>query len=129
MAISSLIAIFIDAPPLAPLADDVVLEDYGQSMSYHGRTAVLPILRAYFGDGFPDGRICVEATFSDGRIAVVAFTFCGRQNGRFLGIPPTGREVAVPMILLCRTTDQHIQHIAWYYDAGTILRQLGLTVG
>jgi hypothetical protein len=32
------------------------------------------------------------------------------------------------MILLCHTTDHHIQHIAWYYDAGTILRQLGLTL-
>jgi steroid delta-isomerase-like uncharacterized protein len=128
MAISNLIATFIAAPTHAPLAEDVILEDYGQSMVYHGRTAVLPILRAYFSDGFPDGRICVDATFSDSRIIVIAFTFRGRHNGRFLGLPPTGREVAVPMILLCHTTDHHIQHIAWYYDAGTLLRQIGLAL-
>lgn len=128
MDTEQLIVAFAAAPLQVPLTDDIILEDHGQSMVYRGRAAVSPILRAYFSDGFPDGRMCIRTTFTNTQTAVIAFTFRGRQDGLFLGIPATSREVAVPMILLCRITDCHIQHIAWYYDAGTILRQLGLTI-
>jgi steroid delta-isomerase-like uncharacterized protein len=128
MGTDSLIDAFIATPLQSPLADDIVLEDYGQSMVYHGRRAVLPILQAYFGNGFPDGRMCVQATLSDGQLVVIAFTFCGRQQQVFMGLPATNREVAVPMVLLIHRANQQIHHMAWYYDAGTFLRQLGLTL-
>lgn len=128
MVAEALISTFVTTPLQVPLADDIILEDYGQSMVYHGRPAVLPILQAYFGDGFPDGRISVQTTLSDRQKVVIAFTFCGRQQRAFLGLPATNREVAVPMLLLFRLAHQQIQHIAWYYDAGTFLRQLGLTL-
>jgi steroid delta-isomerase-like uncharacterized protein len=129
MGMDHLIAAFVERPERAPLAEGVVLEDFGQCMVYRGRAAVLAVLSAFFGEGFPDGRMCVEATLSEKQMVVIAFVFCGRQERVFLGLPATGREVAVPMILLFRVAQQCIEHIAWYYDAGTILRQLGLGVG
>jgi len=125
---AELIARLAAAPAQAPLVADVVFEDYGQSTTYAGREAAITVLRAYFGGGFSDGRMYIHATVYDAKAIVLAFTFRGRHDGAFLGIPATGKEVAVPMILLCHTTNQQIQRIACYYDAGTILRQLGLTL-
>ncbi len=115
-------------PAQAPLTDNAVLEDYGQSMVYRGRQAVISVLRAYFGLGFSNGRIEIHTAFSNPPARAVAFTFLGRQDGVFLGIPATGREVAVPMMLLYRLAKGHIYYLAWYYDAGTLLRQLGLSL-
>ncbi|MCL4267249.1 MAG: ester cyclase [Anaerolineae bacterium] len=123
-----LIANFARTPTQLPLTEDVVLEDHGQSRVYRGRTAVLPILRAYFVDGFADSRATVHTTLTNEQTIVIAFVFNGRHQSLFLGIPATGREVTVPMILLGHISQQHIQHIILYYDAGTILRQLGLAL-
>ena len=128
MGIDDLIAALSTAPAAALFSDEVVLEDHGQSMVYIGREAVISVLRAYFGEGFPDGRMCLHTTLCNEQAAVLAFTFRGRQERVFLGIPATGREVAVPMILFCDTANQQIQRIACYYDAGTLLRQLGLSI-
>ena len=45
-----------------------------------------------------------------------------------MGIPPTGRAVAIPMALFCEIERQEIQLASLYYDAGTLLRQLGLAL-
>jgi len=128
MQMDPLFAALAAAPAQAPLSDHAILEDYGQSMVYRGRQAVITVLRAYFGLGFPNGRIEIHAAFSNPPARAVAFTFLGRQDGVFLGIPATGREVAVPMMLLYRLAEGHIHYLAWYYDAGTLLRQLGLAL-
>ena len=126
MGMDQLITNFAQTPTQLPLTEDVVLEDHGQRMVYRGRTAVLPILRAYFEDGFSDGRVTVHTTLTNEKSVVIAFNFNGRHDGPFLGIPATGREVTVPMILLGHVTQQQIQHLTLYYDAGTLLRQLDL---
>jgi len=128
MARDRLIDTFAAAPLQAPLAADVVLEDHGQSMVYQGRTAVTSVLRAFFGEWFSDGRMDIQTTFDSEQTSAIVFNFNGRHDGVFFGIPATGRQVTVPMILLFRTNQDHIQHISWYYDAGTLLRQLGLAV-
>lgn len=126
MGTDRLLRAFIAAPDAAPLADDIRFVNHAQRMVYRGRPAVAPVLRAYFGEGFPDGRMRVEATLAGQGLSVVAFTFYGRQERVFMGIPATNRLVAVPMICLFHAARRHIHHIAWYYDAGTLLRQLGL---
>lgn len=128
MQIDPFIAALAADPAQAPLTVDAVLEDYGQSMVYRGRQAIISVLRAYFGLGFPNRRIEIQDAFSNQQSRAVAFTFFGRQDGVFLGIPATGREVIVPMMLLYRLADGYIHYLAWYYDAGTLLRQLGLVL-
>ena len=128
MDIDHFIAALMAAPSQAPLGEDVILEDHGQSMVYRGRPAVTAVLEAYFKGGFSDGRMNVQEIFTNGPSQVVTFVFHGRQDGAFLGIPATGREVSVPMILLIRVTEEKIRYLAWYYDAGTLLRQLGLSL-
>jgi predicted ester cyclase len=45
-----------------------------------------------------------------------------------MGIPPTGREIAVPMALFFWIDAEQIRQVTLYYDAGTLLRQLGLAL-
>jgi predicted ester cyclase len=45
-----------------------------------------------------------------------------------MGLPATGREVALPMIIVCHIAAEKIQQAAMYYDAGSLLRQLGMAI-
>jgi hypothetical protein len=45
-----------------------------------------------------------------------------------MGILPTGREVVVPMALFCWIEAREIRKASLHYDAGTLLRQLGLAL-
>jgi len=123
-----LMAAFVRAPAAAPLAEDVVLEDVAQRRTCLGRDEAAGLLRAFFVEGFPAAQIEAEQLLADGEAAMLQFTFCGRQEGPFLGIPPTGRPVAVPMVLVCQIRDGRIQRAVLYYDAGRLLRQLGLAL-
>jgi steroid delta-isomerase-like uncharacterized protein len=110
------------------LAEDVVFRDQAQSRSFVGRAAVETVWQALFADGFAEVRIEVHALVSDDTAAALQFTFRGRHRGHFMDIPPTGREVAIPMALFCRIEAGQIQEATLYYDAGTLLRQLGLAL-
>jgi predicted ester cyclase len=58
----------------------------------------------------------------------LALTLDGFQNGRFMGIPPTGRAVQLDLMLTCRLRQGQIYQIELNYDAATLLRQLGLAL-
>jgi steroid delta-isomerase-like uncharacterized protein len=121
-----LIEAFALAQDASVLAEDVLLCDLAQERSFHGRGAVTALFNAFFRQGFTQIRTEVQATVIDEEQAALIFVFHGRQDGLFLGIPPTHLEVAVPMVLLCQVEAEQIKRAALYYNAGTLLRQLGL---
>jgi predicted ester cyclase len=84
--------------------------------------------RAFFIEGFAEVRIEIHRLIADEHAAALEFTFRGRHQGRFMGIPPTSREVVIPMALFCRIEAREIRQASLYYDAGTLLRQLGLAL-
>jgi steroid delta-isomerase-like uncharacterized protein len=110
----------------AVLAEDVVLLDQAQERSFYGREAVIAFLNTFFIHGFSQTEAKVQSMIVDEAEAALVFTFYGRQDGPFMGIPPTRQEVDVPMVLVCQITDNWIQRATLYYNAGTLLRQLGL---
>jgi steroid delta-isomerase-like uncharacterized protein len=110
------------------LAEDIVFRDQAQSRSFAGRALVEAVWRALFADGFAEVRIEIQMLIADDTAAALEFTFRGRHQGRFMGIPPTGREVTIPMALFCSIEAREIQQASLYYDAGTLLRQLGLAL-
>jgi steroid delta-isomerase-like uncharacterized protein len=48
-----------------------------------------------FVEAFPDLRITVEGTLTEGDQVVVRWTATGTHRGHALGLPPTGREVFI----------------------------------
>lgn len=123
-----LMEVFAREPAAAPLMDGVIWQDMAQNCTYRGRAAVAGLLRAFFVEGFPAARAEVQHLLADEETAVLQFTFHGRQDGPFMGIPATGREVSVPMIIVCHIATERIQQAAMYYDAGSLLKQLGMAL-
>lgn len=124
-----LVEAFVLAHDPSVLADHVVLHDQAQERSYVGRPAVAALLNAFFVQGFTAVRAEVQSSVVDQHSAALVFTFHGRQDGLFLGIPPTHRLVTVPMVVVCRIEDGQITCAMLFYNAGTLLRQLGLANG
>ena len=122
-----LVEAFVVGQTAVALAEDVVLWDQAQSRAFAGRSAVEAVWQALLADGFAEVRIEIHTLIAEETRAALEFIFCGRHCGRFMGIPPTGREVAIPMALFFAIEAGQIQRASLYYDAGTLLRQLGLT--
>jgi steroid delta-isomerase-like uncharacterized protein len=110
------------------LAEDVILRDQAQDRAFTGREAVQAFLRATLVDGFTDVVLTPQTVVTDEQTAVLECTFQGRHSGRFMGLPATGRVAMVPMAIVCRIAHGQIQQATLYYDAGALLRQLGLAV-
>ena len=86
-------------------------------------------VRAYYASS--------RATFNDQRNEVIAihhaddgvfveFDLLGTHTGALAGIAPTGREFRCRMVALFLFDGDRINCERVYFDAGTILRQLGL---
>lgn len=123
-----IIAAFVENPTAVALAEEVVLRDHAQDRVYQGRAAVEGLLQAFFVEGFPGARIEVQSSTADKTSAVLEFDLHGNQGAPFLGIPATGREVALPMVIICQISNDQIHRLSLYYDAGSLLRQLGFAL-
>jgi steroid delta-isomerase-like uncharacterized protein len=123
-----LVEAFIVGRTAVALTEDVVFWDQAQSRSFAGRAAVEVVWQALFADGFAEVRIEIHTLITDDTAAALEFIFRGRHHGRFMGLPATGQEVAIPMALFCWIEAGQIRRATLYYDAGTLLRQLGLAL-
>jgi steroid delta-isomerase-like uncharacterized protein len=75
---------------------------------------------------FPDQRNEVHAIHQADDAVVVEFDLLGTHRGPLRGIPPTGRSFRCRMVALFFFDGDRIVNERVYWDAATILRQLGL---
>lgn len=76
---------------------------------------------------FPDQRNEIHALHHADDGVIVEFDLLGTHKGEFLGVAPTGREFRVRMAAFFLFEDEHIVVERIYFDAGSILRQLGIS--
>jgi predicted ester cyclase len=57
---------------------------------------------------------------------LVRFTFRGTHHGDFMGIPPTGRTVAVPGLIVYRIANGKIAEHWIQMDNMALMQQLGV---
>ncbi len=74
---------------------------------------------------FPDLQITVEDLIATGDRVAARWTLCGTHRGPFLGLPPTGRRVAVAGTELYRLAGGQIIERRVVVDIPGLLRQLG----
>lgn len=110
------------------LTDDVILEDFAQSAVITGRTAVAHFINAFFQHAFADVTLKINTLLTDKETATLSLVLSGRQIAPFWGLPCVGRRVALSLAIICRFRAGQIARIEWYYDGGTLLRQLGLAL-
>ena len=75
---------------------------------------------------FPDLRITVEDVLAEGDRVAVRSTVTGTHRGEFLGVPSTGRRVAVTAMALYRLAGGQIVERWAVVDTLEVLRQLGV---
>jgi steroid delta-isomerase-like uncharacterized protein len=84
-----------------------------------------PLFIAFRG-AFPDIRIVVEHTVTEGDRVAVHCRVTGTHTGDTLGIPPTGKRVDFQGVTIARVVDGQI-HEGWNcFDFLTMYQQLGV---
>ena len=83
-----------------------------------------PFVRNLRG-AFPDLRISIEDTLTDGDKALVRIVLEGTHKGSNLGVPPTGRRMRVQGMVLFRIANGQIVEGWNSWDQLGLLRQIG----
>jgi hypothetical protein len=65
-----------------------------------GHDSLKALLETKLFPAFPDGQWINEEQIAEGEKVVTRFTFYGTHQGTFMGIPPTGRRVAVGGVVI-----------------------------
>ncbi len=79
-----------------------------------------------FRAAFPDGRMTIEQMVAEGDKVATRKTFQGTHQGEFLGIAPTGRQVAISLIDIVRLVDGKLVEHWNVVDNLGLLQQLGV---
>jgi predicted ester cyclase len=77
-----------------------------------------------FAEGFPGFQVIVEEQFAEGDRVATRAIFAGTNSGEYNGLPPTGRDVAVPEIVVHRFEDGKIAELWVQFDNLAIMNQL-----
>ena len=80
---------------------------------------------SYLRGAFPDLRISIEDTITDGDKALVRAVLEGTHKGSELGVPPTGRRMRVQGMVLVRIANGQIVEGWNSWDQLGLLRQTG----
>ena len=76
--------------------------------------------------GFPDFRFDPQVWHHANDAVIVEGRFRGTQDGNWRGLPPTGRRVDFPLIIVFQFDGEHMICERTYFDLGAPLRQLGV---
>jgi steroid delta-isomerase-like uncharacterized protein len=75
---------------------------------------------------FPDWYSTAEELVAEGDRVAERWTGHGTHRGEFQGIPPTGKQVAVPGVVFYRVRDGRISEFRGSFDMLSMLQQLGV---
>ncbi len=81
---------------------------------------------AMFRAAFPDIRVTIHDTLAEGDKVVVRATASGTHRGELMGIPATGRRIAVDEIHIVRCIDGKVVEHWGVEDSLGMMQQLGL---
>lgn len=105
-------------------AEDSRFHDMSQPEPILGRSAIGAFMHMFYVDAFSDAEAEVKSVLPSGDSVVVEFVFRGRNTGSLAGMPPTGRDVSLPMACVYQVKHSEIQTGRLYYDSASLLRQL-----
>ncbi len=81
----------------------------------------------WFHAAFPDAHITVDELIAEGDQIAACVTMRGTHHGAFLGVPPTGKTVAVNGLEFCRIAGGKIVELRSEFGTLGALRQLGVS--
>lgn len=109
---------------VADYAADAIIESPLAGGTTQGLEQIKQVFLTYFV-AFPDLQVEENEVLIDGQRAAVMATFEGNDVGGFMGMPPTGRRVIIPMVFLYEFKDGKIVRDRRVYDFTGVLIQVG----
>lgn len=105
-------------------AADVILHGGlpGQPSSVEGVKQGVQLNRA----AFPDFHVTIDDLIAEGDKVVSRWTMRGTHKGEMLGMPPTGKQVAMEGITIARIADGKIVEVWNSADQLSLMQQLGV---
>ena len=79
---------------------------------------------AMFRQAFPDSYSTIEVMIAEGDKVATRKTFHGTHQGKFMGIPPTGRQVSIALIDIVRVADGKVMEHWSTGDSLGMMQQL-----
>jgi steroid delta-isomerase-like uncharacterized protein len=75
---------------------------------------------------FPDIQTKTDHMVAEGDKVIEWYTARGTQTGAFMGIPPTGKNIEIPAVVVYRLANGKIVETWGLNDGQTLLQQLGV---
>ena len=109
---------------VADYAADAIIESPMAGGTTQGLDQIKQVFQTYF-TAFPNLEMEENEVVIDGQRAAVMATFAGNDVGGFMGMPPTGRRVTIPVVFLYEFKDGKIVRDRRVYDFTGVLIQVG----
>ena len=106
------------------IAADAIFHVPGQPEPLRGPAGYLAIV-GMLRSGFPDIRWTADETIVEGERVAVRYTMRGTHRGAFMGVPPTGRSIAVPSMAFYRLANGRIVGEHGLPDMLGLMQQIG----
>jgi steroid delta-isomerase-like uncharacterized protein len=90
-----------------------------------GREGLKAFISA-FHVAFPDGHLSIDQMIAEGDTVATRLTFRGTHTGDFMGIPATGKQVAVPALDMARYANGKLVEHWGGPDQMSLMQQLGV---
>jgi len=109
------------------IIDEVVAENFVEHEEIPGQAGGRAGLRQFLETtrtAFPDFSMTIEDMVAEGDKVFIRATMKGTQKGEFMGIPPSGKQMAVPVADIVRFEGGRVVEHWGVTDSGTMMRQL-----
>jgi steroid delta-isomerase-like uncharacterized protein len=116
----------------AALASDAVYEEPATGRRTEGPEANIALAKEW-KTAFPDAHGRLDRAYVSGETVIMEITWEGTQTGPFAlpsgTLPPTGKRVRVPVVMITTLKDDKIWRQRHHLDVLTMLTQLGALPG
>jgi steroid delta-isomerase-like uncharacterized protein len=109
------------------LCADPIYKIMATSVTYKGQAQVRQFYADLF-EGIPEANFESVNSFVGEEGVVAESILRGAQRGSWLGIPPTNREIVLPLAIVVPMMHGQILGERLYFDLATLARQMGIAV-
>lgn len=113
------------------LADELFAADYCRhddplvDSGERGPQVFVETVRAH-REAFPDARIDIHEIICEGDLVAFTGTFSGTHQGPFMGVEPTGEEIAIAGTAMHRVEDGKVAETWATWNMLSLLQQVGV---
>jgi len=107
------------------VAEDAVFTDMATGRETKGRAAITQMLDYFYHQAFEAHAELTNLIAADGQATIEGYVI-GKHIGEFAGVPPTGKDIRVPLAIVYDLEDDQIKRARIYLLINVLFQQLGV---